>query len=167
MYQPEMTRAQGDFYSAVGRLDGLDDPVLLEVVRIRCARTHDCRMCRASRYLPAQEAGLDEASLAAVDRFESSALPERLKVALRYTDVFLTRPGDMSPELHRDLGAHFTEAEMVFLSLEIAKFSIQKQLITLGIDVLPGMDMDREVAWFQYDASGQIEYLGSPEPIAT
>ena len=53
------------------------------------------------------------------------------------------------------------------LSLEIAKFSIQKQLITLGIDVLPGVDIEHGVAWFEYDASGQIAYLESPESRAT
>src|SRR5262245_11210346 len=137
MYQPEMSLAHGDFYAAVGRLDGLD-PVLLEVVRIRCARTHDCRICKASRYVPAHEVGLDEADLTAVDSYESSLLPERLKIALRYTDVFLSRPAEMSPDLRRDLHAHFTEREIVALSLEIAKFSIQKELITLGLDVLPG-----------------------------
>ena len=124
-------------------------------------------MCKASRYRGAHEAGLDEAGLTAVDSYESSMLPERLKVALRYTDLFLSRPGEMSVDLRRDLHAHFTEREIVALSLEIAKFSIQKQLITLGLDVLPDVDMEREIAWFEYDASGQIAYLGSPELRAT
>src|SRR5262249_51809349 len=156
-YQPEMSRAQGDFYSSVGRLDGLD-PVLLELVRIRCARTHDCRMCKASRYLPAFDAGLDEQSLTSVDFYESSALPERARVAWRRPDQFVTRRGEIDPVLRRALHAHFTEREIVALSLEIAKFSIQKQLITLGLDVMPDVDMDHEVAWFEYDASGQIAY---------
>jgi hypothetical protein len=51
--------------------------------------------------------------------------------------------------------------------LEIAKFSIQKQLIALGLDVLAGVDTEREVTWFEYDAAGQIAYVGSPEPRAT
>jgi hypothetical protein len=55
----------------------------------------------------------------------------------------------------------------VVLSLKIATFSIQKQLITLGLDVLPGVDMEHEIAWFEYDDSGGISYSGTPERIET
>ena len=98
MYQPEMSMAHGDFYAAVGRLV-VCDPVLLELVRIRCARTHDCRICKASRNLPARDRGPAGSPARAIDFYEASALPERLKVALRYTDVFLSRPGEISPDL--------------------------------------------------------------------
>ena len=53
------------------------------------------------------------------------------------------------------------------LSLEIAKFSVQKQLITLGLDVLPGVDMEHEMAWFEYDNDGGISYFSLPERAGT
>jgi alkylhydroperoxidase family enzyme len=160
-YQPDMSRALGEWSATCNRLNDLD-PILLEVVRIRCARTHDCRLCKASRLLAAGEEGVDETMLASVDFYEQSSLPERLKVALRFTDAFVTRPGDISPELRRDLHDHFTEREIVVLSLKIATFSIQKQLIALGLDVLPDMEMEREIAWFEYDDHGGISYVGTP-----
>jgi alkylhydroperoxidase family enzyme len=161
-YEPEIALAIDAFQSAVGRLNILD-PILLEVVRIRCARTHDCRMCKASRYQPARDEGLDETMLSAVDAYEQSSLPERLKVALRYTDMFLSQPGKMSPTLRRDLHRQFTEREILALSLEIAMFSIQKPYIALGLDVLPGIDMEHEVAWFEYDATGRLRYFNPTE----
>ena len=94
-YQPDMSSALGEWSAACNRLNVLD-PILLEVVRIRCARTHDCRLCKASRLKTAREEGLDEATLTTVDFYEESALPERLKTALRYTDIFLTQPASMS-----------------------------------------------------------------------
>ena len=165
-YQPDMSRGVAEWSAACNRLKGLD-PVVLEVVRIRCARTHDCRLCKASRLQAARDDGLDETMLTSVDFYEQSVLPERLKVALRYTDVFVSRPGAMSPELRRDLHEYFTEREIVALSLEIATFSIQKQLITLGLDVLPGIDMEQEIAWFEYDDGGGISYFSLPERAGT
>src|SRR5689334_9689859 len=97
-YQPELFAQIGQFLEAATRLSALD-PVLSEMVRIRGARTHDCRICKATRYRDALDAGVDEAMLAEVDNYEQSSLPERVKVALRYTDAFNTRPGDIGAEL--------------------------------------------------------------------
>ena len=59
------------------------DPVTTELVRLRCARTHHCRICQTLRLADARAAGVDEAVTAKVDFYERSDLPERAKVALR------------------------------------------------------------------------------------
>lgn len=40
-YQPEVTEALERYQAAVVRLRGVD-PALTEIVRLRCARYHDC-----------------------------------------------------------------------------------------------------------------------------
>lgn len=155
-YRPQMAQAIGALYRASIRA-GEVDPVMLEVVRIRCARVHDCRRCKAARSVTAHDAGVDEAMLDGVDLYEDSAFPERLKVALRYTDAFVTRPGEISPTLRRDLHAHFAPSEIVAISLLIVNFSLHKPAITLGTDGDPGGN--ETIAWFDFDAAGDVVFL--------
>jgi alkylhydroperoxidase family enzyme len=159
-HQPELGAAVGAFYRAATRLDVLD-PVVLEVVRIRCARVHDCRRCQAGRYVVAHDAGVDEALLARVDDHEHADLPDRLQVALRFTDAFVTRPGDLGDEVRRDLHAHFTPAEIVDMALAIMRFSVHKPLITLGLDGVPA-GVGTDAMWFDFDAAGDVVAAEAP-----
>jgi hypothetical protein len=47
-YGTDLDHACVAFESAVVLLDGVD-PVTTEIVRLRCARYHDCRRCRSVR----------------------------------------------------------------------------------------------------------------------
>jgi hypothetical protein len=42
-YQPEMTEALDHYQAAVVRLRAID-PAMTELVRLRCARYHDCHL---------------------------------------------------------------------------------------------------------------------------
>jgi alkylhydroperoxidase family enzyme len=159
-YRPEIVGAVGELYRAAMLVDGRD-PVVLEVVRVRCARVHDCRRCKVGRYIVAHDAGVEEAQLDQIDDYEHSSLDERLKVALRFTDAFVTRPGDISPELRRDLRSHFTPAEIVAIALEIVSFSVHKPMITLGLDGIPA-GVDTDVMWFDFDAVGDVVAADAP-----
>ena len=154
-YQPELTSAIGDFYTGATRLGGVD-AVITEMVRLRCARTHDCRLCKAVRLRTARDAGVDDDMTSQIDRYEQSSLDERIKVALRYTDAFNTRPGEVSQELARQLARHFSPEEIVTMSLDIMKYSTQKMHVTLGLDVRSGIDVDSgAVTWFEFDDAGR------------
>lgn len=82
----------------------------------------------------ARDNGLDEDMAAKIDRYEESDLPERHKVALRLTDAFVTAPGDIDAELRTQARAHFTEAQLVELMLDMSKWSTQKLSVALGTD---------------------------------
>lgn len=58
---------------AVARLRALD-PVTTEVVRLRGARAHDCRLCKSLRESTALDAGGSESLYDDVDTYESSML---------------------------------------------------------------------------------------------
>ncbi len=88
---------------AVARLGSID-PVTAELVRLRGARQHDCRLCRSTRSARALDAGADEDLLDATERYETSELSESQKVALRLTDAVITRPstvdGALAAQVH-------------------------------------------------------------------
>ncbi len=82
----------------------------------------------------ARDNGLDEDMAAKIDRYEESDLPERHKVALRLVDAFVTAPGAIGAELRAQARAHFTEAQLVELMLDMSKWSTQKLSVALGTD---------------------------------
>ena len=77
---------------------------------------------------------------AKVARYESSDLDERYKVALRMADALMTRPGDIPASLRADLGRHFTDEQILELTLDVMKWNYQKVSVALGVDaeVRPG-----------------------------
>ncbi len=132
-YSPVLRPAVNDVHAGADVLDKLD-PITTELVRLRCARTHDCRLCNSLRLASAYEEGAREPLLNQVDRYESSDLPEHQKVALRFTDAFITNPGGISRELRADLLHHFTREQVVELMLDIIGWSQQKVTVSLRID---------------------------------
>ena len=132
------------------------DPVTTELVRLRCARTHHCRICQTLRLADARAAGVDEAVTAKVDFFERSDLPERAKVALRVTDAFITRPDLLSDVAAGQARASFGPAELASLALDITKWSTQKIHVALGTDGADRLVTDADgVALFGFDSDGQ------------
>lgn len=162
-YQPELAAEVDRFYEAATRLDGLD-PVVTEMVRLRCARRHDCRICKAVRLRDARDAGVDETMTAKVDFYESSDLDERIKVALRYVDAFVNDPNEVDGALARELARYFTPAQIVEISLDIMKWSTQKIHVALGLDTKSGTDVESgAVTYFEFDADGRATNFVSAE----
>jgi AhpD family alkylhydroperoxidase len=143
------------YQAAVVRGSALD-PVTTELVRLRCARTHHCRICQTLRLAGARAAGVDDAMTAKVDFYERSDLPERAKVALRVTDAFITRP-DLLPEAGAGQArASFGPAELASLCLDITKWSTQKIKVALATDGADRLVTDTDgVALFGFDQAGQ------------
>ena len=83
---------------------------------------------------------LDETTAAKVERYEASDLSERHKVALRLADVLMTQPGELSSALGDQLRSHFSENEILELTLDVMKWNYQKVSVALGVDadVRPG-----------------------------
>jgi len=132
------------------------DPVTTELVRLRCARTHHCRICQTLRLANSREAGVDETMTAKVDFYERSDLPERAKVALRVTDAFITRPDMLSDDAAGQARTSFGPAELASLCLDITKWSTQKIKVALGTDGADQLMTDTDgVALFGFDSGGQ------------
>jgi alkylhydroperoxidase family enzyme len=148
--------ALADYQDAVVRGDALD-PVLTELVRLRCARTHNCRICQTLRLADARAAGADDAVTAAVDRYETSDLDERTKSALRVTDALITLPTSLSPEAVAGARALLAPDELAELCLDVSKWSTQKVHVALGTDAADRLPVDeRGVSWFGFDTDGRV-----------
>lgn len=146
-YGTPIDHAVADYAAAAVRGDRLD-PVITELVRLRCARVHDYRLCRSLRTAPDD---LDETTAAKIDHYEDSDLPERAKVALRLTDAVILEPAGAGPELRAAAHEHFSPAEIAELLLDVVKWSQQKASVALRIEPPPRDGLSR----LTFDADGQ------------
>ena len=131
-YGTALDHAMRDFERAVVRIDGVD-PITTELVRLRCARVHDCRRCPSMRDDAALESGFDEALGAKIDAYERS-------------DAMILEPGAIDPGLRDELRAHFSEAQIAELCLDVVKWSVQKALVALRIEPPPNEGLTRMAA---------------------
>jgi hypothetical protein len=76
---------------------------------------------------------------------EGLAEPHRL--AVRLADGLMTRPGDIDDATVAGLRAHFTDDQLVEMSLKVMKFNIQKVLVALGNHTWMTADDVSSVAW--------------------
>lgn len=138
------------------------DATTTELVRLRCARQHDCRICQTLRLADAVEDGVDDATTAKIDHYERSDLSERHKVALRLVDAMIWRPTEMSEALVQQAHEHFTDAELAELLLDVTKWSTQKIHVTLGTDGAEKLPRDAAgVSYLRFDDDGRARTSGS------
>jgi alkylhydroperoxidase family enzyme len=157
-------QALSHYQNAVMRGTALD-PLITEMVRLRCARTHDCRICKTLRLAEARAAGADDAMTAKVDFYERSDLDERTKIALRITDAFITRPDSLAVGVISQARSVFSPEELAELCLDITKWSTQKIHVTLGTDAADALPKnDQGLSFFNFDEGGRVAgFSATPE----
>ena len=138
-HQPGLAMAFGRLYGTLWS-HGVVDHVTKETIRLRNARVTDCGFCRQVRFDKAREAGLTEDVAELIDDgYESSALTDRQKLALRLTDVYLRDPKGVSPDLAAEISAALTPEEIVESTFALSMFmGFAKVLIALGTEPEPG-----------------------------
>ena len=142
------------FIQEVARVQVLD-PVATELVRIRGARQHECRLCKSRRNATAIRDGADEATFEAVDHYAASDLPERIKAALALTDAMIWTPAHIAPEVVAAVRAHLSPAEAVEVALDVARNAANKIPVSLASDapvVTEGVEL------FDMDVDGNLTY---------
>ena len=123
-----------DFLPAVARMRALD-PVTSELVRLRGAAQHNCRLCKSLREGTALDAGGSDTLYDEIDRFESSGLlDDRAKAALRYTDALIWTPAHLVADDVAEVRSRFSEAEAVELTFDIMRNASNKVAVSLGAD---------------------------------
>ena len=97
---------------------------LLEIVRLRNARTVNCVYCKSVRYEVARAEGLTEERAAMIDAdYAASALSEREKLAIALADAFLGYPAGVSAALAARLRREFPPAELASLLVALITFN--------------------------------------------
>ncbi len=138
----------------VPRLDALD-PVTTELIRLRGARQHHCRLCQSLRSRPALLAGADDATFAAVDHFDTSDLPSDQRAAIAFTDAMIWTPGAIDPEVTEALVAVTTPAQRVELVLDVTRNALNKVAVAMGADA-PHVEEGIEI--YDLDGNGDPVY---------
>jgi AhpD family alkylhydroperoxidase len=130
---PELWGAIDHYLRTVAQLDALD-AVTTELVRLRGARQHQCRMCASLRNRTAMLEGADEALFDAVDRYVDGSLSPRHTAALALVDAMIWTPGRLDDELVAEVSAHFDEAERLELVLDVMRNAANKIAVSLAAD---------------------------------
>lgn len=122
------------FAPAVARLHSLD-PVTTEIVRLRGATQHNCRLCKSLRDGDALDSGGSEDLYGQIERYESAGgLTEAHKAALRYVDALIWTPARIDAEVAAGVRRHFSEKQVFELTLDVMRNACNKIAVSLGAD---------------------------------
>lgn len=109
-------------------------PTLLEMIRLRNARTVNCVYCKAVRYQVAREDGLTEERAAMIDaHYAHSELSEREKLAIALADAYLGFPAGMTPQLAARLTAEFSADQIASMFVALMTFNFtSRTAVSIG-----------------------------------
>jgi alkylhydroperoxidase family enzyme len=143
------------FLPGVARLRALD-PVTTEVVRLRGATQHNCRLCKSLREGHALDAGATESLYEQIEWYETAdSLTERHRAALRYADALIWTPAYIAPEVAGGVRTLFTEAEALELTVDVMRNASNKIAVALAADA-PRVETGTER--YLIDEDGQTVY---------
>ena len=121
------------FTSAVGAMRGLD-PLTTEIIRLRGATQHNCRLCKSLRETTALDAGGSEALYDDIGGYgESERLTAAHKAALRYVDALIWTPSSVE-EAAAGVLEHFSAEQALEITLDVMRNGTNKIAVALGGD---------------------------------
>ncbi len=127
-------RLLGGFVPAVARLRELD-AVTTEVVRLRGAAAHNCRLCRSLREAHALDEGGSEDLYRQIEDFETAPdLSDAHKAALRYVDALIWSPAQIDDAVVAGVHKHFSETQSFELTLDVMRNAANKIAVSLAAD---------------------------------
>jgi hypothetical protein len=143
----------------VPALDALD-PVTSEVVRLRGARQHDCRLCRSLRSRTALRAGATESDFDAVDTYADSSLSPLARASLAFCDAMLWTPGRIDPDVVAALQHEAHPDQQVELVLDVTRNALNKVAVALGADAA---HVEEGIEIYDVEPDGSLVYGLSPD----
>ena len=162
-WRPSPTSAETDpwvaherFLLEVAKLSVLD-PVTSELVRLRGARAHACRLCQSRRSVSA----IDQAGRR--DLFEEadpSRISEAQALALRVVDAFVWQPIQWPRGLGEQVVGALGPAGATELTLDLVRNAANKIAVAFGAD---DPRVEAGVEYYDIDVStGELRYDVSP-----
>lgn len=139
----------------VARLRSLD-PVTSEVVRLRGAVQHNCRLCKSLREGNALDAGGSESLYDDIEHYEASELlSEAHKAALRYADALIWSPARISPAVAAGVRKHFSLEQARELTLDVMRNASNKIAVAFKADAARVEDGTER---YVIDIDGQTQF---------
>ena len=151
---PGIWEALDAFTRAVPALDSLD-PVLTELVRLRGARQHHCRLCASLRSRPALLAGADESTFATVLEDQTASLSPTQRAAIEFTDAMIWTPAAIPPPVVTAMRVELAEDQRVELVLDVTRNALNKVAVALAADA-PHVENGVEI--YDVDPDGNLLY---------
>jgi hypothetical protein len=133
------------------------DPVVHECIRLYNANYQGCEYCQNARAAGAVQEGLSEDLVSKLTRFETSDMPERIKVALRIANAISSGPQTLTQQMWDDASRFYSEREMIDLVLLSVHTTGSKVTITLGLD--PGKESSSRIFYPSEDVYGSSPAL--------
>jgi alkylhydroperoxidase family enzyme len=124
-------------FAAAVVLAKMVNPLITELVRLRCAQIHDCRLCGSLRNEEALEQGFNETMQKQIARYRSSDFSPEIVAALRLCDAIILTPADANASLKEELERYFSPEQIAEICMDIMKWSQQKALVALRIEAPP------------------------------
>ena len=87
------------------------------------------------RLAVARDAGLDEDTIDQVLRRDTDGFAPHQRAALALADALMTQPSSLTDAQVAELRGHFTDDQLVELTLDVMKWNAQKIPVSLGTDV--------------------------------
>lgn len=143
-----------EFMRIVARGDALD-PLTSELVRLRGALVHRCRICQSRLSVRAVDAagGTEVFDTLAADDPDHARLDARHRAALHLTDAVVTQPAFIDDDLVHEVRSLLSDAEIVEVVLDVTRNAANKIAVALGGDAPVVED---GVEWFDLDATGEV-----------
>lgn len=134
---PHAFRALGGLESYV-RNSGLE-PTLLELIKVRASQINGCAYCIDMHTKDARANGESEQRLYALDAWrETPFFTDRERAALKWTEaVTLIHQGHAPDEVYQQVRRHFTEEEMVNLTMAVVAINCWNR-IAIPFRAVPG-----------------------------
>jgi hypothetical protein len=148
--------AHARFLLEVAKLSTLD-PVTSELVRLRGARAHDCRLCQSRRSVSAIDlAGRSDL----FDDPDPSAISDAQVLALQVVDAFVWQPIQWPPGLGEQVVDALGAAAAAELILDIVRNAANKIAVAFDADAPL---VETGVEYYDIDVStGELRYDVSP-----
>jgi alkylhydroperoxidase family enzyme len=162
VYGTALDRAYGDFAAGVVTELTALDPVTTEIIRLRCAAYHDCRVCSSVRSASAVSSGFGEAAARRVLAHSDNGLSEAHSAVAQFTDALIGNPSDIDENLVELLRGHYSDEQITEIILDIVRWSFQKVKVALRIDA-PRWD---GLGTLSYDEHGR-PVIGTAAPMAS
>jgi alkylhydroperoxidase family enzyme len=156
-FGPAPAATTGDLWPAleefmrVVALDTALDPVTTELVRLRGARAHDCRICQSRLSLKAVEAAGQDAVFAPDN--DDATLTERQRAALALADAVIWQPSAIDDPLVARVRAQLSDEEIVEIVLDLVRNAANKIAVSLGGDEAVVTD---GIEFYDVDATGDV-----------
>lgn len=132
------------------------DPIITELVRLRCAQIHDCRLCRSLRNQDALEKGFDETMQRKISCYQSSDFNPEIVAALRLCDAMILSPMSADGSLKEELEHYFLPEQIAEICLDVVKWSQQKALVALRMEEPPW----NKITVLSFDEQGNPSFGG-------